>query len=182
MADLAKIGKEYKALIDKYSPKDKATSKPTRVPKINPDLKSFIDNALFVYDEYELGNIKDTDLVIQALHYGLTVSNGLLKDSYINSHVIEKNERANADVNQALLLGKERMPQSRGGSKGKTHYQKEALALELFNKRVQGVPLPDTNKKQTIESISEELDIPLSTCKTWWKNFNNSDGRTVYKG
>ena len=80
MADIAEIDKQYKSILDKYSPKDKATSKPTRVPKIDSGLNHFINEALFVYDEYESGNIEDTDWVIQALRNGLMVANSLLKD------------------------------------------------------------------------------------------------------
>jgi len=181
MADLADIDKQYNLLLDKYSPKDKATSKTTRVPKVNSDLKQYIDTALFAYDEYESGNIEDRDLVIQALRNGLFVANILINESIINSHIIENRERHNADTKQSLLLGQEREPKSLGGKKGRTHAHKEPLAIELFTRHAHKEINPLTGKKYTISGIYEELELSLGTGKEWRKNFKLSNGRTVYK-
>jgi hypothetical protein len=194
MADIAEIGKQYNSILKKYSPKDKATSKPTRVPKMDSGLSYLINQALYAYDEYESGNIEDTDGVIQILHNGLLIANDLLKDSYINSHVIEKRERSNADTSYALGAHKGtrdgiekgiEIQKGKHGSNTSPFKAHEQSILKLFDKYqasqslLKGKPnLPSV--KIEIENTTG-LDVGAKAFEKWRANYLASDGTTIFK-
>lgn len=189
MADLADIQKKLKRLLDEYSPKDKATSKATRVPTINPDLKMFIDNALWVYGEYESGNIKDSEFVIQSLHNGLVTANALLKESYINSLIIEKRERSNADFNYALGAEKGtkngiKIQRQRHGSNTSGFLPYEQEIIKLMTEYDTQSPF---GKKQTAKDVIAKIEkltglmLTQSNYGKYRDNYKKSYGKTIFK-
>ena len=181
MADLAKVNKEYNSIIDKYSPKDKAISKATNVPRDNLYTSGLIKIALTVYEEYQSKKTKASDQIIQLLAAALKGANVEIEKYHESSVLIEHKERSKADTKQAITLAKERMPKSKGGKKGRTHAKKEPLAIDLFTNYDHKIINPNTGKKYTLSVIYEELELSLGTGKEWRKNFTRSNGKTVYK-
>lgn len=181
MADIAEIDKQYNAILKKYGPKTETKANITKVPKEDLETSQLIDLAFSVFNEYQSGENQDTDYIIQTLNKALNATCIEIEKYHQASLLIEHNERESAITNQALLLHKERKPRENGGRKGRTHKNKEKLALMLLEKHKNKVINPKTNKKYTLADISVELDIPFETVRTWRKNHKDSNGKSIYQ-
>lgn len=190
MADLADIGKQYNLLLDKYSPKDKATSKPTRVPKKDSDMNYFIETAFFAYDEYQSGTIKDNDLVIQTLLTGLKAATIEIDKYYESSLIIENRERSNADLNycSGTMKGIDKgikIQRKKHGSNTSPFKEHEKLIIKLFDEYQASLSSLDIKQKlsdvKVIIQKETGLGIEQKQFDYWRSNYRKNKGKTIFK-
>jgi hypothetical protein len=166
----------------------KAPSIYSKVFKLKPEEWRIIDDSLFFYKEYQSGNTKDRDSLIQALGDSLIMAKESLGNAVLISHCIARLNHIDSESNtkNAKKEGIEegvKIQKRKHGSNTSPFKAHEQVILILFDEYQASL---SSFNKQTLITVKAKIETQTSlkvgdkNFERWRSNYKRTLGKTIF--